>query len=197
MQGTAAQNLELRRQRKDGSTVEVNFWGLVRRNTAGHVIGSLGFLMDITQQKRLEHQFRQAQKMEAVGRLAGGVAHDFNNLLTVINGCSALLLDQVPREDPMYGLLDEILKAGERAADLTRQLLAFSRKQVLKPQRIDLSESLKAISSILKRLMGEDIELVVRLDPHLWSIQADKGQVSQVVMNLAVNARDAMPEGGC
>jgi signal transduction histidine kinase/CheY-like chemotaxis protein len=195
MQG-ASQNAELRRQRKDGSVVDVNFWGVARRNAAGRVIGSLGFLSEITQQKRLEQQFRQAQKMEAVGRLAGGVAHDFNNLLTVINGCSALLLDQVRPEDPMHVLLDETLKAGERAADLTRQLLAFSRQQVLKLQRIDLNQSLTAISSMLERLMGEDIELAVQAGPDLWPIQADKGQIDQVMMNLAVNARDAMPEGG-
>jgi len=124
------------------------------------------------------------------------VAHDFNNLLTVINGCSALLLDQVRREDPMHVLLDEISKAGERAADLTRQLLAFSRQQVLKLQRVNLNDSLKAIVSMLKRLMGEDIEVVVELNPDLWPIHVDKGQIDQVVMNLAVNARDAMPDGG-
>jgi PAS domain S-box-containing protein len=195
MQG-GSRNVELRRVRKDGSIVDVNFWGAARRNSAGRVIGSIGFLIDMTQQKRLEKQFRQAQKMEAVGRLAGGVAHDFNNLLTVINGCSALLLDQVRREDPMYVLLDETLRAGERAADLTRQLLAFSRQQVLKLQRIDLNESFSVISSMLKRLMGEDIELAVQSQPNLWPIQADKGQVNQVLMNLAVNARDAMPDGG-
>lgn len=196
MQGVPFRNVELRRQRKDGSAVEVSFWGVARRNTEGRVTGSLAFCIDITQQKRLEQQFRQAQKMEAIGRLGGGVAHDFNNLLTVINGCSALLLDQVRREDPMHALLDEISKAGDRAADLTRQLLAFSRQQVLKLQRVDLNESLKAIVSMLKRLMGEDIEVVVEGAPDLWPIQVDKGQIDQVLMNLAVNARDAMPDGG-
>ncbi|MCS6897212.1 MAG: PAS domain S-box protein [Nitrospira sp.] len=196
MQGVPVRNVELRRQRKDGSTVEVSFWGVARRNPEGRATGALAFCIDITEQKRLEQQFRQAQKMEAIGRLGGGVAHDFNNLLTVINGCSALLLDRVRREDPLYHLLDEIAKAGARAADLTRQLLAFSRQQVLKPQRVDLNESLKAIASMLKRLMGEDIEVVLDLDPGLWPIQADKGQLDQVVMNLAVNARDAMPDGG-
>ncbi len=196
MRGVPFRNVELRRQQKDGSPVDVSFWGVARRNAVGRVTGSLGFFIDITQQKRLEQQFRQAQKMEAIGRLGGGVAHDFNNLLTVINGCSALLLDQVRREDPMYPLLDEIAKAGERAADLTRQLLVFSRQHVVKPQRVILNESLNAIVSMLKRLMGEDIELAVKLDPDLWPIQVDKGQFDQVVMNLAVNARDAMPDGG-
>ncbi len=148
------------------------------------------------QQKQLQLQFQQAQKMEAIGRLAGGVAHDFNNLLTVITGCSAILMEQVRPEDPMRVLIDEIGKAGERAATLTRQLLAFSRQQMLKPQRVDLNESLKAIASMLKRLMGEDIELDVKCEPHLWPVHVDRGQIDQVVMNLAVNARDAMPEGG-
>jgi signal transduction histidine kinase len=148
------------------------------------------------QQKQLQRQFQQVQKMEAIGRLAGGVAHDFNNLLTVINGCSTILLEQARSDDPMRVLIDEILKAGERAATLTRQLLAFSRQQVLKPERVDLSESLKTIASMLKRLMGEDIELVVECAPHLWPIHVDRGQIDQVVMNLAVNARDAMPDGG-
>jgi len=196
MRGVPFRNVELRRQRKDGSPVDVSFWGVARRNAVGRVTGSWGFFIDITQQKRLEQQFRQAQKMEAIGRLGGGVAHDFNNLLTVINGCSALLLDQVRREDPMHALLDEIAKAGERAADLTRQLLIFSRQHVLKPQRVNLNESLKAILSMLKRLMGEDIELAVELGSDLWPIYVDKGQIDQVVMNLAVNGRDAMPEGG-
>ncbi|MDH5670010.1 MAG: PAS domain S-box protein [Nitrospira sp.] len=196
MRGVPFRNVELRRQRKDGSTVDVSFWGVARRNAVGRVTGSWGFFIDITQQKRLEQQFRQAQKMEAIGRLGGGVAHDFNNLLTVINGCSALLLDQVRREDPMHALLDEIAKAGERAADLTRQLLIFSRQHVLKPQRVNLNESLKAILSMLRRLMGEDIELSVEPEPDLWPIYVDKGQIDQVVMNLAVNGRDAMPEGG-
>ncbi|MDH5640290.1 MAG: PAS domain S-box protein [Nitrospira sp.] len=196
MRGVPFRNVELRRQRKDGSPVDVSFWGVARRNAVGRTTGSWGFFIDITQQKRLEQQFRQAQKMEAIGRLGGGVAHDFNNLLTVINGCSALLLDQVRREDPMHALLDEIAKAGERAADLTRQLLIFSRQHVLKPQRVNLNDSLKAILSMLKRLMGEDIELSVDLAQDLWPIHVDKGQLDQVVMNLAVNGRDAMPEGG-
>ena len=148
------------------------------------------------EQKQLQRQFQQAQKMEAIGRLAGGVAHDFNNLLTVITGCSAILLEQVRSDDPVRVLIDEISKAGERAATLTRQLLAFSRQQVLKPQRVDLNESLKAIASMLKRLMGEDIELIVECAPHLWAVHVDRGQIDQVVMNLAVNARDAMPDGG-
>jgi nitrogen-specific signal transduction histidine kinase len=147
-------------------------------------------------QERLEQQFRQSQKMEAVGRLAGGVAHDFNNLLTVINGSSALLLDRLPAEDPQRMLVEETLKAGERGADLTKQLLAFSRQQVLKLEVLDLNAALRAITKLIERLIGEDITLTVTLDPELWPIHADRVQIDQVLMNLAVNARDAMPEGG-
>ncbi len=196
MNGTPLRNVELRRRRKDGSFVDVTFWGVMHRNAEGGVIGSIGFMIDSTQRRRLEEQFRQAQKMEAVGRLAGGVAHDFNNLLTVINGSSALLLDQVRAEDPLYMLAEEILRSGERAAGLTRQLLAFSRQQVLQLQRVDLNESLRGITSLLQRLIGEDVELGVELASDLWPVQADKGQIDQVLMNLAVNARDAMPDGG-
>jgi PAS domain S-box-containing protein len=156
----------------------------------------LGISEDITEHKRLEAQFRQAQKMEAVGRLAGGVAHDFNNLLTVMNGYSALLLDQLSPEDPRYEMAAETLKAGERAGELTKQLLAFSRKQILRPQPLDLNDSLGSISSLFSRLLGDNIALTLALEPNLWTINGDKGQLDQVTMNLAINARDAMPNGG-
>jgi len=151
---------------------------------------------DITERKRLESQFRQAQKMEAIGRLAGGVAHDFNNLLTVINGYSALLVSRLPPGGPDAGMAAESLKAGERAAELTKQLLAFSRKQVLRPQPLNLNDSLYSISTMLSRLLRDDVTLKMDLAPDLWSINGDKGQLDQVTMNLAVNARDAMPNGG-
>ena len=134
--------------------------------------------------------------MDAVGRLAGGVAHDFNNLLTVINGYSALLIDRLPQEDPRHDMAVETLKAGERAGELTKQLLAFSRKQVLMPQPLNFNESLHLISSMLTRLLGEEVTLTMDLAPDLWSINGDKGQLNQVTMNLAINARDAMPNGG-
>jgi two-component system, cell cycle sensor histidine kinase and response regulator CckA len=153
-------------------------------------------LRDVTERKRLEEQLRQAQKMDAVGRLAGGVAHDFNNLLTIINGYSAMLIDRIPQEDPRHEMALETLKAGERASELTKQLLAFSRKQVLMPQPLNFNESLRLISSMLNRLLGEEVTLTMDLAPDLWSINGDKGQLNQVTLNLAINARDAMPNGG-
>jgi two-component system, cell cycle sensor histidine kinase and response regulator CckA len=151
---------------------------------------------DITERKRLEEQLLQSQKMEAVGQLAGGVAHDFNNLLTAINGYSDLTLRRLSPEDPLRRNVEEVRKAGERAAALTRQLLAFSRKQVLQPVALDLNALVSDMEKMLRRLIGEDVELRTALAPDLGSIKADPGQVEQVVMNLCVNARDAMPRGG-
>ena len=151
---------------------------------------------DVTEQKRLEAQFRQAQKMEAIGKLAGGVAHDFNNLLTVINGYSALLLSRLPSNMPEADMVAQSLKAGEQAAELTKQLLAFSRQQVLKPEPLNLNDSLRSINKMLGRLLRDDVMLRMDLASDLWSISGDKGQLDQVTMNLAVNARDAMPDGG-
>ena len=166
------------------------------RDENGQICGISGIATDITEHKRLEAQFRQAQKMGAVGRLAGGVAHDFNNLLTVINGYSSLLIARLSPEDPRHEMAVETLKAGERAGELTKQLLAFSRKQVLMPQPLNFNDSLRLISSILSRLLSEEITLTMDLAPDLWSINGDKGQLNQVTMNLAINARDAMPNGG-
>ena len=141
-------------------------------------------------------QLRQGQKMEAIGRLAGGVAHDFNNLLTVINGYSEVVLRRLGEDEPARREVGEIHKAGERASALTRQLLAFSRKQVLKAKPIALNENVSGMAAMLRHLLGENIRLATTLDPHLWTVVADTGQVEQVIMNLAVNARDAMPTGG-
>ncbi len=148
------------------------------------------------QRSRLEQQFLGAQKMEAVGRLAGGVAHDFNNLLTVINGYSHLLLARLDAQSPLRPELSEIRKAGERAASLTRQLLAFSRRQVLEPKVLDINPVVLELEKMLRRLIGENIELVTDLAPGLGRVKIDPGQIEQVIMNLVVNARDAMPEGG-
>jgi signal transduction histidine kinase/CheY-like chemotaxis protein len=153
-------------------------------------------MMDITERKRLEAQLVQAQKMEAVGRLAGGIAHDFNNLLTIINGYSDILLDTLALDDPLAEDLEEIRGAGERAANLTRQLLAFSRRQMLEMKVLDLNTVIEDMAGLLGRIIGEDIELQLRLAPGLPAVQGDAGQMEQVIMNLAVNSRDAMPTGG-
>ncbi|HMK64995.1 MAG TPA: histidine kinase dimerization/phospho-acceptor domain-containing protein, partial [Thermodesulfobacteriota bacterium] len=152
--------------------------------------------VDIRERKNLENQFFQSQKLEAVGRLAGGVAHDFNNLLMAIMGYCDLTLAGLNRESQPYHFVEEIDKAAERAAALTSQLLALSRKQVLRPRIVDLNSVLTEINSMLLRIIGEDIDLVSLFDPHLGRVRADKGQIEQVVMNLTVNARDAMPQGG-
>src|SRR5438093_3669777 len=143
-----------------------------------------------------EAQLRQSQKMEAVGRLAGGVAHDFNNLLTVITGYSQLVLSRFGPTDPLRSPIEEIQRAGDRAAALTGQLLAFSRRQVLAPKELDLNKVVGDVGGMLRRLLGEDIEILTVLQPGLGIVKADPGQFEQVIMNLAVNARDAMPKGG-
>ncbi len=156
----------------------------------------LAVTKDITARKDLEQQFRQAQKMEAIGKLAGGVAHDFNNLLTVINGYAEVMLGQLQPQSSHTNYLNEIRKAGERAAGLTRQLLAFSRQQVLAPQVLDLNQVIANVHTMLKRLIGEDIDLVTTPGQRLGLVKADPGQIDQVLLNLAVNARDAVPKGG-
>jgi nitrogen-specific signal transduction histidine kinase/CheY-like chemotaxis protein len=152
--------------------------------------------MDLTEQKQLEERLRQAQKMEAVGQLAGGVAHDFNNLLTIITGYSELLLGSLPPGDQGLEFLRQIKQAGERAASLTRQLLAFGRKQTLHIQVLDLNALVHNLQKMLRRLIGENIDIVIEPDPLLGKVKVDPVQIEQVLLNLAVNARDAMPEGG-
>jgi PAS domain S-box-containing protein len=153
-------------------------------------------LRDITERKQLEEQFRQSQKMEAVGRLAGGVAHDFNNMLTAIIGYSQLVMAQIDEASPLRHDIEEIEKAGQRAAGLTAQLLAFSRKQVLQPKVLDLNEVISDVDKMLRRVIGEDIDLVTIARPDLGHVKADPGQIEQILLNLAVNSRDAMPLGG-
>ena len=187
---------ELINQRKDGSlyTEEMNITPV--RVTRGEVTHFIASIQDVTERKSLEGHLQQAAKMEAVGRLAGGVAHDFNNLLTIINGYTELLLGKFASDSKVSVHLKEIEKAGERATSLTRQLLAFSRRQVLAPQVLDLNAVVSNLEKMLRRLIGEDITLRTLLDPSLGKVKADPGQIEQVIMNLAVNARDAMPSGG-
>ena len=156
----------------------------------------LAITYDITKRRELEHQLRQAQKMEAVGRLAGGVAHDFNNMLGVITGYTDLIRARFEKDEVATNQVDEIRKASDRAVSLTRQLLAFSRKQVLQPKSLNLNERIRDLGKMLQRLMGDDIELIVRPGEPLDLVKADPGQIDQVIVNLAVNARDAMPCGG-
>jgi PAS domain S-box-containing protein len=166
------------------------------RDDHGPALGTVWVLVDVTERTRLETQLRQAQKMEAVGRLAGGIAHDFNNLLTAILGYCDLLTEGMAVEDPMRPLVQEIDKAGQRAGSLTNQLLAFSRKQVVAPRVLDLNQVVGETAKMLRRLIGEDITLTTVFDPSALLIKADPSQVQQVLLNLAVNARDALPSGG-
>ena len=162
----------------------------------GVAVGVQGIARDVTERRNLEEQLRQSQKMEAIGQLAGGVAHDFNNLLTAINGYSSLALQRVDDDSSIKPYLEEVKKAGDRAANLTRQLLAFGRKQILQPLALDLNSVVSDMNKMLRRLIGEDIALAAKLAPDLRKIKADPGQVEQVLINLVVNARDAMPTGG-
>ena len=162
----------------------------------GRVECGVNLNIDITERKRLEDQLRRSSKMEAIGRLAGGIAHDFNNLLTAISGYSHLLLSRLDEDDPLHNDVNEIRRAGDRAAELTRQLLAFSRRQMLHPVVLDLNAVVADTEKMLRRVIGEDIALATSLDSDLGLVEADAGQIEQVVMNLAVNSRDAMPHGG-
>jgi PAS domain S-box-containing protein len=181
--------------RADGTSLPVEYWSYPVRQ-GEELVGAVVTFLDLTERRSLEEQYRQAQKMEAVGRLAGGVAHDFNNLLTVISGYGQLVLASLPPGDPNRELVREIAAAGDRAAGLTRQLLAFSRKQLVAPRVLDLKALLADLDSLVRRVIGEDVHLVTASDPDLWPVKADPGQVEQVVLNLVVNARDAMPTGG-
>ena len=166
------------------------------RDAAGEVQGAICMALDVTDRKRLEEQFRQAQKMEAVGRLAGGIAHDFNNLLMVIQGYADLLADRLSPGDSLRRSAEQIQTAAQRATSLTKQLLAFSRKQMLAPTVLNINTVVTDMEKILRRLIGEHIDLNVSSAPDLWLVKADRSQIEQVIMNLAINARDAMPDGG-
>jgi PAS domain S-box-containing protein len=187
---------EITNRRNDGSLYPEQMTITPVRDQRGEITHFIAIKTEVTERKRLEQQLRQAQKMEAVGRLAGGVAHDFNNLLTIISGYGGLLLEHPGTIEPLRGYVNEIKNASGRAASLTRQLLAFSRQQVLAPRVLGLNAVVANIENMLKRLIGEDIDLVTILGESLWPVKADPGQLEQVLLNLAVNARDAMPNGG-
>jgi PAS domain S-box-containing protein len=182
--------------KKDGGRRVVQWNNTVLRGPDEKAVGFASLGVDITAHRELQEQYLQAQKLESLGRLAGGVAHDFNNLLTVINGYSALLSSRAAESDPQRRQLDEIRKAGERATSLVQQLLAFSRRQTTEPRVVKLNDMVAGAEDMLRRLMGEDIELTTRLEAQPDEVLADPGQVHQVLMNLVVNARDAMPHGG-
>ena len=186
--------LDLSGRRKDGTEFPVEV-SLSTIETDDGIFG-IAFISDISPRKALEAQLMHAQKMEAVGRLAGGVAHDFNNMLTVIAGYNRMILDELSTMDPLRGYAEEILKAADRAGALTNQLLAFSRRQVMQPRIININAVLGQTEKMLRRLIGEDVQLVMSLDKNAGNIKADPNHIEQAIVNLAVNSRDAMPNGG-
>ncbi len=196
VRGETLNEVEARRRRKDGSPIEVRISAAPLYDSRGDVSGIMAILADFTDQKKLEEQLRQAQKMEAVGQLAGGIAHDFNNILTVIIGYGSILLMKMRDDDPLKHNAEQILAASQRAATLTKSLLAFSRKQILDPKPFKVNEIIKRVEGFLSRIIGEDIELRTALAHGDLIVSVDAGQLEQVLMNLATNARDAMPEGG-
>ena len=186
--------LAMRGVRKDGEVIQVEAFCSVTE--FGNQRAILTTVHDISDRVKLEDQLRQAQKMEAVGRLAGGIAHDFNNLLTAIRGNAELMSHRVKKDPAMAAEVDEILHAADRAASLTRQLLAFSRKQVLQPVALDMNGIVGGVSRMARRIIGTDVQLRLDLSPSISQVLADPAQVEQVLLNLIVNARDAMPSGG-
>jgi PAS domain S-box-containing protein len=188
--------VEARWKRKDGSPIWVDIHARAVKDAAGRTLYYEGFVYDLTERKHLEEQFRQAQKVETVGRLAGGVAHDFNNLLAIITSYTEFILRDAALVDQHRADLMEVKKATDRATSLTRQLLALGRTQVLRPATITLNDSLTELLPMLRRLFDESIDIKLETAPDLWAVRADPGQIEQVLLNLALNARDAMPKGG-
>ncbi|MEW6658237.1 MAG: ATP-binding protein [Thermodesulfobacteriota bacterium] len=192
--GTGQETIITSLRSRDGDEIPVEM--TVRPVWFAATLYAVVVAREITERKQLEAQLIQAQKMEAVGRLAGGVAHDFNNLLSALLGYGEMLLLELPEDDARRHYAAEIIKTAERAADLTRQLLAFGRKQIIQPRIINLNELIAGMEKMLRRLLPEDLDLIILQDPALAAVKADPGQMDQVIMNLAVNARDAMPQGG-
>ena len=183
-------------RKKDGSFINEDVTITPVRDMRGEIINYVEVKRDVTRELELEDQYRQAQKMEAIGLLAGGIAHDFNNILTAINGYSALLQTEMPPDSPAHEKLQIILRSGRRAADLVRQLLAFSHKQIVEPKILDLNDTICEIKKMLQRIIPEHIIIETTLTPALWAIKIDPSQLEQIILNLAINARDAMPNGG-
>ncbi len=194
--GESLAAVERTRVRKDGSRIEVVIWTAPLRDASGQINGTIAIDSDVTERKVLEEQFRQSQKLEAIGRLAGGVAHDFNNLLTVISGYSEMMVLEAGGDPNLLDYAREIQYAADRAAALTAQLLAFSRRQISQPRILDLNEVVTHSMKLLRRLIGEDIDIATILDAGLGRVKADPIHIDQVIMNLVVNARDAMLNGG-
>ncbi len=183
-------------RKKDGSTFVCDVIITPTRNESGDVINFVSVQRDVTRELQMEEQYLQAQKMESIGRLAGGIAHDFNNIMTAVLGFGSMILDQLSDGHPMRHAVEQIVSAGERATNLTRQLLTFSRRQVTEVKILDLNAVIMDMYQLLRRALGEDVELITQFDEHNGSVKADVGLMQQVVMNLAINARDAMPQGG-
>jgi PAS domain S-box-containing protein len=195
--GEQVKSLETRRLTKQRKVLQISLTVSPILDATGAIIGASKVMRDITEQRTLEQQFQQAQKLEAIGRLAGGVAHDFNNLLTAISGFGRFVLDSFDPDDERRADVDQILQAADRASALTRQLLAFSRKEVVQPVVVHLNDAVVGTHKMLQRLIGEHIEVDLALADDAGAVHADPGQINQIIMNLAVNARDAMPNGGC
>ncbi|MEK7475257.1 MAG: ATP-binding protein [Candidatus Coatesbacteria bacterium] len=203
LNGEDLTGVEVRRARRNGSVMEINYSISPTTDAEAKILGFTLIAVDVTELKRVEEigqrrqeEIRELQKVEAIGRLAGGIAHDFNNIMTAVVGYSELLLNDLPQEGRVRRIVGEIHKAGQRATELTQQLLAFSRRQMLQPKVLDINQVFQEVEKLLQRLLGEDIEIVTKLDKRLWSAYADRDRIMQVILNLAVNARDAMPNGG-
>jgi two-component system, cell cycle sensor histidine kinase and response regulator CckA len=194
--GEVISGMELRRQNKEGRSIQAELYAAPQRDAAGHIIGVIEQMADITTRRQVEEALLQTQKMESIGRLAGGVAHDFNNMLTAISGFAQLLIQDLPPGTQEHENAEAIRRAASQAASLTQQLLAFSRRQVLQPRILDPNETVRGMEPMLRRLIGENVDLGIHLHSSEGRIRADPAQLEQIVLNLTVNARDAMPNGG-
>jgi signal transduction histidine kinase len=192
----SVKDYELKVRRKDGEILTMLVDATLTRDEDGSPLLYRGMMRDITHQKRIEQQLLHSQKMEAIGQLAGGVAHDFNNILTGIMGYGELIRERMNKDDPLYHFIDQIVTSSKRAANLIQSLIAFSRKQQINPELVDLDTLVKGVEELLKRLIGEDIELKTELTDENLPVMADSGQIEQALMHLATNARDSMPDGG-